>query len=79
MYFYFIFYTESVISVEETAKVQAFLENEQKRKMRFKGKMQGRMKQPPRFQRPNQIFNVTQGQQPQQVLYYFYLFSNKRI
>lgn len=59
---------ESVISVEETAKVQAFLENEQKRKMRFKGKMQGRTKQPPRFQRPNQNFNPTQGQQPQQVL-----------
>ncbi|XP_054713663.1 RNA-binding protein 33-like [Uloborus diversus] len=54
---------ESVISVEETAKVQAFLENEQKRKMRFKGRNQNHQRNQPRnFSRAPQNF---QNMRPQ--------------
>ncbi|GFS43143.1 RRM domain-containing protein [Nephila pilipes] len=58
---------ESVISVEETAKVQAFLENEQKRKMRFKGKSAIRMKNSGRYNRQEQSFSNMQSEhhQPQ--------------
>ncbi|KAF8788798.1 RNA-binding protein 33 like protein [Argiope bruennichi] len=58
---------ESVISVEETAKVEAFLENEQRRKMRFKGKSTMRMKNTGHYQRSGQSFSNSQSQhhQPQ--------------
>ncbi|GBM59412.1 hypothetical protein AVEN_174397-1, partial [Araneus ventricosus] len=57
----------SVISVEETAKVEAFLENEQRRKMRFKGKGAMRMKNQGHYPRSGQSFSNMQSQhhQPQ--------------
>ncbi|KAG8176595.1 hypothetical protein JTE90_026844 [Oedothorax gibbosus] len=55
---------ESVISVEEEAKVQAFLENEQKRKNRYRGRNNQHMNRNSRHNRPNQSFNSPQHHQP---------------
>ncbi|GIX79891.1 hypothetical protein CDAR_403523 [Caerostris darwini] len=59
---------ESVINAEETAKVQAFLENEQKRKMRFKGKGPMRMKNIGHYPRQQQSFSNMQSQHHQHQL-----------
>ncbi|XP_042901597.1 RNA-binding protein 33 isoform X1 [Parasteatoda tepidariorum] len=56
---------DSVISQEETAKVQAFLENEQKRKMRFKGRPLPRMKSATYSRNPQPFMNKQQNQAPQ--------------
>lgn len=58
-------FLESVLCVEETARVQAYLDDMQRKK---RHKPHGRQKPTQCFSRPPRNFPTTQGQQPPQVL-----------